>query len=353
MGAFQALRKILGLRPSTLSREGSREVNMGLLKQLSDEINQIIESVMPSIVEIQGYQKRASLNPMRILEGKHKEFGTMGAGVVIDSKGFIVTNHHVVEGWDRITVGTSDKRKFEGDVCGVDPTADVAVLHIPCEGLPPAQVESNRKASVGEIVFAVGHPLGLSSSVTMGIISAAARLEFGPQSNDRPLHYLQTDAAISGGNSGGALVDYDGKVLGINTLGVDPEEGQGLAFAIPMSSVLKVAEKLMKGEKVSYGTIGVSGLECDLPAEIARAHSLKQTTAILVDDIQADSPAEKVGLELDDWILTINGQAIESLVFFLEKMDEQIGKTVTLRLIRGDGSLAEKRVKVEKLEIET
>lgn len=252
---------------------------------------------------------------------------------------------------------TADGRRFEGDVCGVDSISDIAVVQIPCNNLTPAQVECHRKPGIGEIVLAVGHPLGLSASVTMGIVSAAARLEFGPQADDssahRPLYFLQTDAAINGGNSGGALVGYDGKVLGINTWGIDPEEGQGLAFAIPMPSVLKVADKLMKGEEVSYGTIGVSGLECDLPAEVARAHNLKQTTAILVADIEPDSPAEKVGLELDDLILTINEKAIESLVFFLEKMDEYIGKTVTLRLIRGDRSLAEKRVKVEKLEIET
>lgn len=262
----------------------------------------------------------------------------------------------VVEGCDRINIMTADGRGFEGNVCGVDSISDIAVVQIPCDNLTPAQVECHRKPLVGEIVLAVGHPLVLSASVTMGIVSAAARLEFGPQADDssasRPLHYLQTDAAINGGNSGGALVGYDGKVLGINTWGIDPEKGQGLAFAIPMPSVLKVADKLMKGEEVSYGTIGVSGLECDLPAEVARVHSLKQTTGILVDDIEPDSPAEKVGIEPDDWILAINGQAIESLAFFLEKMDENIGKAVAVRLIRGDGSLAEKRVKVERLEIE-
>ncbi len=332
-----------------------REVDMSLLQKLSNEINQIIENVMPSIVEIRGYQKRASLNPMRLLEGDDIE--SVGAGVVIHQSGIIVSNHHVVEDCDRLEVVTSDGRSFEGDVCGVDPISDVTVIQIPCDNLKVAPVECHRKPLVGEIVLAVGHPLGLSASVTMGIVSAAARLELGPQASDssanRPLHYLQTDAAINGGNSGGALVGYDGKVLGIITWGIDPEEGQGLAFAIPMYSVLKVADKLKKGEEVTYGTIGVSGLECDLPAKVARAHSLQQTTAILVDAIEPDSPAQKGGLEADDWILEVNGQVIETLVVFLEKMDEHIGKNVTLRLIRSDGSLALKKVKVEKLKIET
>lgn len=325
---------------------------MSLLKQFSDEIARAVNLVLPSIVEIQAWGSRSSLNPMRFLDGDEFEAAS-GAGVVIQSDGVIITNHHVVQGSARLCVKLQDGRSFEPEVCGVDPVSDIAVLRVPATDLSVASLDVDRSVRLGEIVLALGHPFGLTSTVTMGIVSAAARFSMSPSAH-LPSVYIQTDAAINPGNSGGALISCDGSVLGINTWGVDPLEGQGLAFAIPISTALRVSSKLLRHGKVAYGTIGVAGVELDLPAQAALKHSLNQTTALLAIEIDSDGPAKKAGIQVGDWILAIDDRRVESLGTFLEILDgELIGKSVKLQILRGsDFALAEKRLKVVKMNLE-
>jgi S1-C subfamily serine protease len=327
-----------------------KQLNVRLLKQLSDGIAQAVESVLPSIVEIAGWKTRSPLNPLRFVDDdKFKEVAS-GAGVVIQSDGVIITNHHVVQGSDRLCVKLQDGRSFEADVCGVDPISDIAVLRVPAKDLPVASLGVDRPVRLGEIILALGHPFGLTSTVTMGIVSTAARFSMNP-SGHLPSVYIQTDAAINPGNSGGALVGCDGSVLGINTWGLDPLEGQGVAFAIPISTALRVSTKLLQHGNVAYGTIGVAAVELDLPAQAASKHGLRQVTALLATEIDSDGPAQKAGIQVGDWILAIDDRRIESLETFLEILNgDLIGKSVKVQILRGfDYALAEIRLEVESL----
>lgn len=325
---------------------------MNILTQLSCDIQQIVRSVLPSIVEIQAWRARSSLNLRRLLDGDEYA-DAAGAGVIIKPDGVILTNHHVVKGATRLSVVLQDGRTFEPDIVGCDPVSDIAVLRVAATELATPLVEPERSAQLGEIVFAVGHPLGFTATITMGIVSAEPRFDIGP-SEYRPSVYIQTDASINPGNSGGALVGSDGKVLGINTWGVDPSEGENLAFAIPIKTALRVAEKLLQKGSISYGTIGVSGVDSELPARVVARHSLSQSTALLVLDVEPDGPAEKAGIKGFDWILSIEDRRIESLEVFLDVLDDAlIGKAVQVQILRSaDFSLATKRVRVTKFKIE-
>jgi len=186
----------------------------------------------------------------------------------------------------------------------------------------------------------------------MGVVSAPARFSVSPSAL-LPSVYIQTDASINPGNSGGALVGYDGKVLGINTWGVDPARGENLAFAIPIAAASKVAEKLLRDGAISYGTIGVAAVNVDLPAQVASRHQLGQSTALLIQDLDPKGPAAQAGIQTGDWLLSIDDHPVATLESLLQVLDGAlIGKSVLVRILRGsDLSLAQKRVKVAKLEL--
>lgn len=325
---------------------------MNILTQLSHEIEQIVQSVLPSIVEIRAWRTRSSLNPMRLFGGDEYE-DTAGAGVIIRPDGVILTNYHIIAGAARLSVKLQDGRTFEPEIVGRDQVSDIAVLRVTATDLVTPPIEADRSARLGEMVFAIGHPLGFTATVTMGIVSAEPRFSMGP-SEYRPSVYIQTDASINPGNSGGALVGTDGRVLGINTWGVDPSEGENLAFAIPIKTALRVAEKLLQAGSIAYGTIGVSGVDSELPAAVVTRHNLSQSTALLVLDVEPDGSAEKAGIKEFDWILAMENRRIEGLEVFLDILDDTlIGKTVQVQILRGaDFSLATKHVRVAKLEIE-
>lgn len=199
--------------------------------------------------------------------------------------------------------------------------------------------------------------LWVTQQLLLCIVSAEPRLVMDA-SEYRPSVYIQTDASINPGNSGGALVGSDGTVLGINTWGEDPSEGENLAFAIPIKTALGVAEKLLSEGSISYGTIGISGVEENLPAQVVERHNLAQSTALFVHDVEFDSSAEKAGIKEFDWIFSIDEKKIESLEAFLDFLDDAlddapIDKTVEVHILRGaDCSIATKRVKVTKFEVE-
>lgn len=344
---------------------------MNLLHQLSKEINSLVERVMPSIVQIYGVPP---IEDQPDFENKPKSswksiFGvdeeadeeldkesdeepcSYGAGVVLSADGIIVTNHHVVENCEDLMVILPDGRRFEPKVCGVDPISDLAVLQIPASDLRVPKISTDESVKVGEIVLAVGHPLGFEATVTMGIVSSPARLEYPPDEGfGRPLTYIQTDAAINSGNSGGALIDCEGQVVGINTWGIDPKEGQGLAFAIPIKTVMRITEILKKQGHVSYGTIGVTGVITDLPAKVSSDHGIKQNTALLVEDVKRWGQAVQIGIKPGEFILSIDGKPIDTLEKYLEEIDKSVEKEVPIRLLRQNDSISEKTIKIKKLE---
>jgi S1-C subfamily serine protease len=323
---------------------------MNLLTQLSDEIRNAVDHVLPTIVEIQAWRTRSTLSPMRLM-GNDRYLSSAGAGVVIKPEGVVLTNYHVVEGAKRLCVNLQDGRSFEPEVVGLDPVSDIAVLRLPASDLPIPTLSVERQARLGEIVVAVGHPLGLTATVTLGIVSANAR--FISPGGTLPSVYIQTDAAINKGNSGGALVGCDGMVLGIITWGLPASEAENLAFAIPIKTALKVADRLLEKGSISYGTIGVDAVEADLPAQVVSHHKIEHPTGLLIVGLNSKGSAKRAGIQESDWILTIDGHPIDSLETFLDVLGTySIGKTVAVRILRAaDLSLAEKQVQIDKLEI--
>jgi len=255
----------------------------------------------------------------------------LGSGVIVTSDGYIVTNNHVVEGADQIKVLLVDKRSFEGKVIGTDPKTDVAVIKINASDLPTIPWGDSSQLRVGEMVLAVGNPFGLNQTVTMGIISAVGRAHMGIVDYE---DFIQTDAAINPGNSGGALVDLNGKLIGINTAIFSQSGGyMGIGFAIPSNMVKSVMNSLIKHGKVIRGWLGVSIQE--VSENLAKEFAAPNTKGALVGDVVADGPASKAGIQRGDIITAVNDVAVKDASHLQMLVTEAApGTTVTLSVWR-------------------
>ncbi len=280
-------------------------------------------------------------------EQQSKQYG-LGSGVLIDKDGIILTNNHVVEGADDINITLSDRRKFKAKVIGTDPKTDVAVIKIENgKNLPIAKLGDSSKISVGEWVLAIGNPLGLTSTVTSGIISAKGRADVGVADFE---DFIQTDAAINPGNSGGALVNLQGEVIGINTAIASRTGGyMGIGFAIPSNMAKKVMNDLVTKGKVSRGFLGVQ----IQPMTESLAKSLNVTDSsmgIVVGDVFKSSPAEKAGIQRYDVILELNGNNVTDVNSFRNSVAAtDPGQNVKLTVLR-NGKRININIKLGELE---
>jgi serine protease Do len=233
----------------------------------------------------------------------------LGSGVIISSDGYIATNNHVVEGADQLTVTLDDGRELTAKVIGRDPLTDIAVIKVDAKDLPSVTFADTNKIEVGDRVLAIGNPFGIGETVTSGIISAKGR-RVGILSDVRGFeNFIQTDAAINPGNSGGALVDIDGRLIGINTAILSRSGGfQGVGLAVPANLVSQVAEGLAKNGKVVRGFLGVNVQ--DISPALADSFNLKNRAGALVAEVTPDSPAAKAGLKEGDVITSFNGQPV-------------------------------------------
>lgn len=234
-----------------------------------------------------------------------REQSSLGSGFIISADGYVVTNNHVVEGADAITVKMRNDKSFEAEIIGIDPETDLALLKLKdASGLPTLSFASSDKLKVGEWVMAIGNPFGLGHTVTAGIISAKGRvLGAGPYDD-----FIQTDASINPGNSGGPLINMDGKVIGINTAIIPA--GQGLGFAIPSSAAQSIIEQLKSGEPVHRGWLGIQMQNMD--EQMAKALGLDSPRGVLVADVFKDNPADNAGIRPGDVILSVNGAKVNS-----------------------------------------
>lgn len=265
----------------------------------------------------------------------------VGSGVIVSPVGYIITNHHVVQGMrgqeaDEILVQLGDGREFEAELVGSDRRTDVAVLKIEAEeSLPAVTLADSDTLRVGDVVFAIGNPLDVGLTATQGIVSATGRDQggrvLGPGSYE---NFIQTDAAINLGNSGGALVDAWGRLIGINTAIVSRSGGSiGIGFAIPVNMVLNVARNLINSGEVPRGMLGL--FPANLDRDLADAFELESTKGALVNQVQEDSPAQQAGIEHGDIITRIDDIEIESAQQLRLEVSQMLpGSEVVVTLIR-------------------
>lgn len=238
---------------------------------------------------------------------REQEARSLGSGFIISQDGYIMTNAHVVEAGDDITVRLTDKREFTAKVIGADKRSDVAVIKIEAANLPKVTIGDANKLKVGEWVLAIGSPFGFDNTVTAGIVSAKGRSL--PQENFTP--FIQTDVAINPGNSGGPLFNLKGEVVGINSQIYSRTGGfMGLSFAIPIDVAMNIANQLRTSGKVTRGRIGVVIQE--VTKELAESFGLQKPQGALVNSVEKGAPADKAGIEQSDIILKFDGKAINS-----------------------------------------
>lgn len=235
----------------------------------------------------------------------------LGSGVIVSADGYILTNNHVVEGADEVRVALTEGRELEAEIVGRDPRTDVAVLKVEAEGLPHATLANSEVLRVGDVVFAVGNPLGVGQTVTMGIVSATGRSELRLLEGGYE-DFIQTDASINLGNSGGALVDALGRVVGINTAIMSNSQGNiGIGFAIPINLAGDIMESLIETGTVSRGFLGV--FLQDLDTDLASEFGLEDATGALVVQVSPDTPADEAGLESGDVLISVDGRPVASV----------------------------------------
>ena len=336
---------------SISSSSGSQSVgtqNLVSLSNYSDTATNVASQVLPSIV---GIQVQYTVNS--IFSGSQAA-SAEGSGIILSEDGYILTNNHVVSSADtsnyyqvseasKITVTLyNDSTKYEAKVIGTDSQTDLAVIKIDKSGLTAAQLGDSDSVTVGEFAMAIGNPLGMQSSVTSGIISAVDRDITSEDGNTYNL--IQTDAAINSGNSGGALVNGSGQVIGINTLKLDGTGVEGMGFAIPINSAKPIFEQLISNGKVSRPYIGLSGR--DLDEQTAKANDLVE--GVYVVSVEPFSGAEKAGIQPGDVIVQIDGKEIKTMDELNEvKNTHQIGDEVSLKVNR-DGKEIDVKVKLQE-----
>ena len=291
------------------------------LTAMSGELRTLTRQASRSVVEIQVTGYGASSDEGSVSTGTVSRQQDLGSGVIVDPNGYIVTNAHVVSGAIDVKVLLPATRQIDEDdpplrrldarILGVDRDADLALLKVSAGDLPALSFASMEGLRQGDLVLAIGNPMGLRNSVSLGVVSATARA----LTSSSPFGYIQTDASINPGNSGGALVDAEGRLVGINTFILSRSGGnEGLGFAIPANIVQDVVEQIREKGHVDRGEIGVI-LE-DITPPLSSALSLPRTRGVILADVEPEGPAEVAGLQIGDVLLSVNGLRVESVSRF-------------------------------------
>jgi S1-C subfamily serine protease len=314
----------------------------------SNFITAVVQKVGPAVVRIdstrviQSSHSAQSENPLSRFRGQTQsqkpavEEG-IGSGFIISPYGEILTNAHVVNGSQTVSVTLKDGRTYQGTVLGTDPVTDVAVVKIDADNLPVADLGDSANLQPGEWAIAIGNPLGLNNTVTVGIVSATGRPSGEIGSPNERVNYIQTDAAINPGNSGGPLLDQDGKVIGINTAIIDGT--QGLGFSIPIETAKHIADEIISTGKAQHAYIGVQMLS--LTPEIAQSvnHHMKGVLnddhGVLILQVMPKSPADRAGLKVGDVIDQVNGKSVTTASQIQQIVDDaSVGSDLPLQVNR-------------------
>ena len=308
--------------------------------ETQDAFVQVYKNTKDSIVNIRT-KKTVTVNTYNPLEEllfgrsggvEKRESGALGSGFVVSEDGYIVTNNHVVSNADEIFVKFSDGREYKTKLIGTSSEVDIAVLKIEAnEKFKPLEFSDSDKIEIGQWSIAFGNPMGLNDSMTVGVISAAGRSSLGIEEIE---NFIQTDAAINQGNSGGPLIDINGKVIGVNTAILSTSGGSvGLGFAIPSNLASVVKDSIIATGKFEKPYIGV--YLNNLDSEKIKALNIKSTNGVLIAKVVADGPAARAGIQANDVIVAVNGKAVNSAGAFIgELAAKKVGETVELSVIR-------------------
>lgn len=317
-------------------------------------VTNVVEKVGPAVVRIDSARTVTSQVPdvfndpffRRFFGGldlpeqpsKRVERGS-GSGFIISANGQILTNAHVVDGADNVNVTLKDGRSFKGKVMGTDPITDVAVIKIEANNLPTVNLGNSEQLKPGEWAIAIGNPLGLDNTVTMGIISATGRSSSQIGVPDKRVNFIQTDAAINPGNSGGPLLNQKGEVIGMNTAII--QGAQGLGFAIPINTAQRIADQLVKNGKVQHPYLGIQmvSLTPDIKQQInSNPNSrlrVNEDQGVLVVKVMPNAPAQQAGLKAGDIISKINGQVVKDASSVQKAVENsQVGSNLSVEVKR-------------------
>ncbi|HEX8633231.1 MAG TPA: DegQ family serine endoprotease [Pyrinomonadaceae bacterium] len=309
----------------------------------------VVERVAPAVVTVRSERRgRAAQQHPFMDDPRFREFfgermpnspqtprreEGLGSGVIVTADGYLLTNHHVVDGADEIRVELSDRRVLTAKIVGSDPPSDLAVLKIEASNLPVLPLGDSDKVRVGDMALAVGNPLGIGQTVTAGIISAKERTTSGVGDGSFA-NFIQTDAPINRGNSGGALVNTSGELIGINSQILSPTGGSiGIGFAIPSNMARGVMEQLVKGGKVRRGQLGVQIQE--VTSDIAASLDLKEVRGVIIGAVTAGSAGERAGLKQGDVITAVGGATVNDVNSLRNRIASAApGTEVTLTVVR-------------------
>jgi len=340
-----ALFSLLG----TLFSQAQAAIPSMLGQQALPSLAPILEQVTPAVVNIatKSMVQRRKNPPLndpflrRFFQipnaPKPRSTQSLGSGVIIDAaQGLIVTNHHVIDKADKVTVTLRDGRSFNANIVGSDPESDVAVIKIRADNLTDLKIADSDKLRVGDFVIAIGNPFGLGQTVTSGIVSALGRSGLGIEGYE---DFIQTDASINPGNSGGALVNLRGELIGINTAIIAPGGGNvGIGFAIPSNMAMSLKTQLVKFGRVNRGQLGITVQ--DLSHELAQAFNLSLQQGVIISQVARNSPASKAPLYTGDIILAVNGKKIKNSANLRNKLGLlSVNDQATLHILRHDKQL--------------
>ena len=367
--AMSALALSLGLALSPLTATAAETASSAATAQQMPSLAPMLEKVMPSVVSI-NVEGSTTVNTPRMPRnfqqffgdnspfcqdgspfqsspfcqgggagddtqggGQQQKFMALGSGVIIDAaKGYVVTNNHVVDNANSIKVQLSDGRKFDAKVVGKDPRSDIALIQIQDpKNLTAIKIADSDALRVGDYTVAIGNPFGLGETVTSGIVSALGRSGLNAENYE---NFIQTDAAINRGNSGGALVNLNGELIGINTAILAPDGGNiGIGFAIPSNMVKNLTAQMVQYGQVKRGELGILGTE--LNSELAKAMKVDAQRGAFVSQVMPNSSAAKAGIKAVDVITSLNGKPISSFAALRAEVGSMpIGSKVTLGLLR-------------------
>ncbi len=291
-----------------------------LLDAYSQAVTRVVGLASPAVVNIE------------VSRGPGERGHGNGSGFVFTPDGFILTNSHVVHGAGRLDVSTSDGRHLRAELIGDDPDTDLAVIRVDAPGLSTLALGDSQALRVGQLVVALGNPLGFQCTVTAGVLSATGR-SFRARSGRLIDNVLQTDAALNPGNSGGPLLDSRGQVIGINTAVI--MQAQGLCFAVPSNTARFVVPQLIRHGRVRRSFIGLSGQDLELPRRLARHHELVQRSGVLVNDVEAGGPAQRAGVRPRDIVIGFAGLPVTGVDDLHRALtEERVGQPAPLIVVR-------------------